>query len=367
MALLLVVVKVLATSITIGSGGSGGIFAPSLLIGASLGGAFGMIVHGALPGLTSVSGAYAVAGMGAVVAAATRGPITAIAIIFEMTGDYKIILPIMTACIIASLVAARLSRHSIYTLKLARRGVHLDEGLEPSLMRAAKVRDVMDQQAPTLPSKAPLAEVLDLTSRSRLVNHYVLEPDGRVKGVMSIHEVKKVINQPSLGAALIAEDLADESIPTVTPDGTLAEAIDVLFSRDLEELTVVDEEGKFLGAVSKHGILDLYQREALQEAGKGLKVIHRDDQTMRLDYIEMGEGHGVVSVPASAQMAGKTLEQLRLRRDYRVNVVAIRSARTGASTPPTDPRRVIDEGDILVVMGTEADIQRMKKSLHIEG
>ena len=118
--LLLVVFKILSVSITIGSGGSGGIFAPSLFIGAMLGGAVGTVVHSIWPATTAGPGAYALVGMGAVVAAGTHAPITAILIIFELTGDYHIILPLMISCCIATLLATQLPTASIYTHNILR-------------------------------------------------------------------------------------------------------------------------------------------------------------------------------------------------------------------------------------------------------
>jgi CIC family chloride channel protein len=99
----LIFVKIIATSVTLGSGGSGGIFAPSLFVGAMTGGFFGWMVNMAFPGITASPAAYALVGMGAVVAGATHAPITAILIIFEMTGDYKIILPMMITCILSTI------------------------------------------------------------------------------------------------------------------------------------------------------------------------------------------------------------------------------------------------------------------------
>ena len=130
---LLVLCKILATSITIGSGGSGGIFAPSLFMGAMAGGFFGTGVHAIFPGMTASPGAYSIVGMGAVVSATTHGPLSAILILFELTGDYKIILPLMIACIIGSLASGQLFKESIYTLKLARRGVNIRAGKEVNL------------------------------------------------------------------------------------------------------------------------------------------------------------------------------------------------------------------------------------------
>jgi CIC family chloride channel protein len=126
------VMKLLATSLTIGSGGSGGIFAPCLFIGAAVANAFGQVVHHLLPAYTATPGAYALVGMGAVFAGAAQAPLTSILIIFEMTGDYRIILPLMTAVLVSTLVAHHVSRHTIYTLKIHRRGLDIS-GPPPDL------------------------------------------------------------------------------------------------------------------------------------------------------------------------------------------------------------------------------------------
>jgi CIC family chloride channel protein len=144
MLLVLVVCKILATSITIGSGGSGGVFAPSLFLGAMAGGFFGTVVHALFPEVTASPGAYCIVGMGAVVSATTHGPMAAMLILFEMTGDYKIILPLMLSCIIGTIAAGRFYRDSIYTLKLIRRGVDIREGKEVSVLRSLYVKDVMN-------------------------------------------------------------------------------------------------------------------------------------------------------------------------------------------------------------------------------
>ena len=141
---LLFVLKVAATSITIGSGGSGGVFRPSLFMGAMLGGAFGSIVHGVAPDVTATSGAYATVGMAAMFAGSARAPITAVLILFELTRDYGIMLPLMTAVAASTVVSQLLSPGTIYTIKLQRRGVHIDEEQEPlNIMQQLRVADAM--------------------------------------------------------------------------------------------------------------------------------------------------------------------------------------------------------------------------------
>ncbi|NOZ19811.1 MAG: CBS domain-containing protein [Planctomycetes bacterium] len=365
--LVLVGVKMLAMSITIGSGGSGGIFAPSLLVGACLGGAFGIVVGKIFPGIVAPSGAYAVAGMGAVVAGTTRGPITAILIIFEMTGDYKIILPIMMAAIISSLVASKLSRESMYTLKLARRGIHLDEGMEVCIMKGARVENVMEPDASTLPPEAPFSEVLKKILQTHSAHHYVVDGERHLIGVISLHDVKSVLHRSNLDPIVIAEDMADTSMPTVSPDSTLADALDLLLGRNTEELPVLDGEGKgvFLGVVSKRTILDFYQREILKEEAQGLKFIRREDRAPGTDYTGMGFDRKMKELRASPKMVGKTLVDLHLRETFNVNVVSIRSAKPADADTAPDPNRAIEADDVLVVIGQPEDIEKMKTDLEI--
>ena len=139
----LLVGKVAATSLTLAIGGSGGVFAPSLFMGAMLGSGLGQAVHGALPHATAGAGAYGLVGMGAVFAGAARAPITAVLIVFELTGEYSVILPLMVAVVLATSISARLSRDTVYTLKLRRRGIHIDRPRVVSVMRTVPVAQAL--------------------------------------------------------------------------------------------------------------------------------------------------------------------------------------------------------------------------------
>ena len=162
----LLLLKMLATVITLGSGGSGGVFAPSLFMGAMLGATFGQLVNNFFPAISAPPGAYALVGMAAFFSGAAHAPVTAILIIFEMTGDYQIILPLMLTTVISTLVSRLLSRDSIYTLKLSRRGVYLDQGQDIDVMQGVKVHEIMtrdlDHVSPDLPITS-LAEVFATT------------------------------------------------------------------------------------------------------------------------------------------------------------------------------------------------------------
>jgi chloride channel protein, CIC family len=218
--LLLLSGKVLATSLTIGIGGSGGVFAPSLFVGAMLGEAFGLALHTADPALAPSPGAFALIGMGAVFAAAARTPITAVLIMFELTGEYQIILPLMLAIALATGVSKLISRDTIYTRKLLRRGIDLhapDRALARILVAAA---------AGPLPAPlAPQTGLSDLTARFAADGSTalpVVDEAGRLLGVVPALEVERAVQDAA--DHVTAADLA-HTVPVLTGGESLEEAL----------------------------------------------------------------------------------------------------------------------------------------------
>jgi CIC family chloride channel protein len=197
--LTLLAAKVVATSLTIAIGGSGGVFAPSLFIGAMLGSAFGQIAHGVIPGLTAPSGAYALVGMGAVFAGASRAPITAVIVIFELTGEYSIVLPLMLAVVFATSIGGRLSPGTIYTLKLRRRGVFVDRPRVVSVMRTVTVSDAMQPLPEPLSPDASLEAVIGRFTSSREETVPVINGGGVLLGVLSVADVEQQALAPPVG------------------------------------------------------------------------------------------------------------------------------------------------------------------------
>ncbi|MGH7822247.1 MAG: chloride channel protein, partial [Candidatus Binatia bacterium] len=187
--LLLLPAKMLATSLTLASGGSGGVFLPALYVGSVAGGLFGMTAHALLPTWTAGSGAYALVGMAGVLAAATHTPITAILLLIEITGDYKVVLPVMIVSTIATQVGRALKQDSIYTLKFTRRGIELDRR-EDMILRSHTVGQVMRPPALALSDAAPLAEVVRTFLEHELSSVHVVDSAGRFVGEISIHDIK---------------------------------------------------------------------------------------------------------------------------------------------------------------------------------
>ncbi|GGL36707.1 chloride channel protein [Phycicoccus endophyticus] len=239
--LLLLVGKMLATSLTIGIGGSGGVFAPSLFIGAMLGAAFGAVAHGALPGVAGPVGAYGLIGMGAVFAGAARAPITAVIIMFELTNEYSIILPLMTAIVIATLVSHALSADSVYTLKLRRRGVDLTAPAPESLASRTPVREVMRPLPRPVEGGTPLRDVASRLSGTSYGVLPLAGADGRYHGVVTARAVSEALagGRHEVEPAEMVTELPER----VRVTDTLDRVLDALNQSGVGGMPVLDEDG----------------------------------------------------------------------------------------------------------------------------
>ena len=250
----LLVGKILATSLTIGIGGSGGVFAPSLFIGAMLGSAFGQTAHDLLPGIAGPAGAYGLIGMGAVFAGAARAPITAVIIMFELTGEYSIILPLMAAIVLAAGVSRVLTGDTIYTLKLRRRGVDIDAPAPGTSAASLLVRDVMEEIPGSLSEGTTLSEAADALARSPHDALPVLAEDGTYCGTVTARTVAETLADDAHAATQVG---AVAHLPgALTSDASLDQVLRDLATADGQALPVLDEDHSGLvGWVSHRGVL----------------------------------------------------------------------------------------------------------------
>jgi len=255
--LVLLVAKMVATSLTIGIGGSGGVFAPSLFLGAMLGGAFGEIAALLLPGTAGAAGSYALVGMAAVFAGAARAPITAVLIVFELTGEYSLILPLMLAVSLATGIAHLLSRDTVYTAKLLRRGVDLDAPM-PSWAHGRSVRSVLGPTPASLPADSPLDDVAGAMSAAIDGEIPVVDADGLPIGVLtSTALAERLTRQDGDDGQRRTRTVGDlvEGRPTLPVGATVAEALDLLDRHDARGLAVV-EDGRLVGWFTARAVLD---------------------------------------------------------------------------------------------------------------
>lgn len=269
MLLLLAPLKILATSITIGSGGSGGIFAPSLFMGAMAGGAFGWGVNALFPEITAQPGAYALVGMGAVVAGTTHAPIQAFLILFELTQDYRIILPLMICCVISTVVARTLKKESIYTLKLLRRGIDIQEGRDVNLLKRLRVGDYMTPRPETILQRTPLRNLIRVLPYSQHTSFPVTDEGGNLVGMLSLKDFREVVFEESLLDVVIARDLATIPAISVTPEDNLADAMSLINDNGVERLPVIgasENPLRVIGILSQRDVISAYN-QALEARG----------------------------------------------------------------------------------------------------
>ena len=265
LAFLLVFMKIMCTSITLGSGGMGGVFAPSLFIGAMLGTAFGSSVHSIFPTLTASAETYSVVGMGAVAGAVMQAPLTNILMLFELTNDYTLILPIMATCIASSYTYQRFTKHSIYVQYLLNKGINIRHGRETSIMNSIKVRDVMSTDVTTIAQEMPFRNILETISYSKNFYFPVLDNKGDMTGILSFSDIREVIFEEQLGDLLIASELATQKVYSLTPQQNLNEAMEMFSQLDVDQLPVVrnDDKLKVIGMLTRGDVMATYNREIL--------------------------------------------------------------------------------------------------------
>jgi CIC family chloride channel protein len=259
----LLILKLIATSLTLGSGGSGGIFAPSLFMGAMLGAAFGIVVNTLLPEITAAPGAYSLVGMAAVFAAAAHAPITAILILFELTGDYRIILPLMLTVVIATLLARRMLKgESIYTLKLSRRGIRLQSGQDIDVMEGILVREVMTVDVDSVTTDMTLQELAETVNRTRHHGFPVLYEQGSLWGIVTVTDLESALSHNMPLKTTVAEiGTSRDHLLIAYPNETMGAALARMGTRGLGRIPVVhcDNPQVLLGLIRREDIIRAYR------------------------------------------------------------------------------------------------------------
>lgn len=262
------ILKILTTALCRGGGIPGGLFTPSLFVGALLGAAFCFGARMIWPaGSVAEPGAYALVGMGAILAGTLQAPITAILMIFEMTQDYAIIVPLMSACAASAIVSHLFQQASLFTEPLRRRGIHLPAAFTPAWIRQPKVRSVLQNNIVKTSPAARFKEVVDdfLMAPEGQDQIYVTNKEGIYLGSVSLHDIKRYFREMDHLDSVIAADILNAQAPFVYADDPLSRAIELLAHSDTEHLPVLDspETRKLLGTISKRALLTAYTASSL--------------------------------------------------------------------------------------------------------
>jgi CIC family chloride channel protein len=245
--------KWLATMASFGSGAPGGVFTPSLFMGAGAGLLFGTAVNEMWPVGAPNPIAFALVGMGAFLAAASHAPLMAVILLFEMTMSYDIILPLLLCSVIAYYTSKSIGGESLYSESLQRKAAASpDMGLTPV---AGNVADLMRPDPPILADTARFAEIAQLFLKIRVNNVYIVDDAGRFLGVVSLHDIKPYLAEPDLAVLVIARDILREDFPRVAPEQPLTEALAGFLGIVAERLPVVGSDGGLRGSLAKSDLL----------------------------------------------------------------------------------------------------------------
>jgi len=263
--LILFFLKILAFSFILGSGGSGGVIAPSLFTGAMLGGAFGTVANLFFPGTIAESGAYAMVGMGAVFAGTARAPLTAILILFEMTRDYSLVLPLMFSCVLSNVMSNALHSESIFTEGLRRKGFKIRKGREIDIMESMFVKDAMVQHVQTVSEDKNVGTLIALMQASRHAGFPVLDSKGKLSGIVTLSDLRSKVKYGEVDKKI--GDISTRNVEVAYPDETLETVLKRLGSKQIGRIPVVDREDrtKLLGLITRSDVVNSYTKKVIEK------------------------------------------------------------------------------------------------------
>jgi CIC family chloride channel protein len=357
--LVLLVLKLIATSLTLGSGGSGGIFAPSLFMGAMLGAAFALIMEMIFPGIPAPPGAYALVGMAAVFAASAHAPITAVLILFELTGDYRIILPLMLTVVVATVLAQRmLQGESIYTLKLTRRGVRLQHGRDVDIMQSVTVGEIMSRNPDTVQVDATINELAEIINHTHHHGLLVLDDQRKLWGIVTITDLDGNLRDEQPRSTTVAEiGTPWPHLKVAYPDESIGDALARMAPRGLGRMPVVSREDPYelLGLIRREDIITAYDLALTRRTG-----IHHQTQRAQLqtretmDFVE-------IHLSRDDPVVGKTLSEISATLPTESVLVSI--ARDSRVIIPHG-NTVFQAGDQVTAFTRQKDAQDLFRCLH---
>jgi len=332
--------KLVLTPVSIGGGFPGGVFAPSLFLGATLGAAYGLGVRRFFPALNIAPPAFAMVGMAAVLAGAVHAPLTAIILLFEMTNNYRIILPLMFAVAVSLLVSQRMQSDSVYVLGLARKGVRLEHGRDVEVLDTVTVGEVMQAELSSLHESDSLEAAADLLMQTRHHGLPVLNADGELVGIFTVQDLERGQSDKDSGICTVGQACARDLL-VAYPDETIGAALRRMGARDIGRLPVVarDNQSRLLGVLHRTDIVRAY------DVALSRRVVTRH----RAQQVRLGAFSGTnveeIVVASGSPCAGKRISQVAWPRE---SVVA--TIRRGQQMIIPHGNTVLRVGDVLVVV-----------------
>ena len=358
--LLLAVAKLAATCLSTGSGNAVGIFSPALFVGAAAGGALGFVADTVAPGVGIQPGAFALVGMAAVFTAAARTPLTAIVIVFEITNDYQLVLPLMLAAGVALVIADRIQPESMYTLALRRQGIVYSEPSDVDIMQTVKVGEIMTRDPRAVPPDMTL-EALERQFQSERSHGFPVAENGQLIGMVTMTDLTRATQiavedarDGSISAmSLTVGDICTRRPVTVTPDDPVFRALRRMATMDVGRLPVVAQENhsKLVGMMRRVDLVQAYQRAITRSLG----AQHRQQSSKLRDLV--GATFVELLLAEGASAAGRTVREI----DWPRSTILTAVRRRGDVIMPNGDT-TLEAGDELVIL-TDRDTAAEVRSL----
>ena len=380
LTLCLVVWKLLAASITIGSGGTGGTLVATLVMGGALGAAFsGGAEHLGVGDPQALAGAFTLIGAVAVLAGATHAALTSVVLLFEVTREPALLLPGLVAAGAAVVAASAISRETIHTLSLRRhRGRTRRSVGESSIMEETSVAALVTADAERIGRGEPLSKLVHKVLDGGPMYQHVVDENGKLLGTVSLQEVGPLLREDGVEGLLLAYDVMRAPPVSVTLADGLSTCMERFGHVDADELPVVDGAGVLVGRVTRKDVLAFYASQVLDQKDAGVKFIARsdpaahppegaaDDEPSELvtDFVQIQPGHAVEGMAVPPGFVGRNLKELNLRSRFGVGVISMRRRTPGGgriSLVAPDPDMPLREGDIVVLAGPKEQLERLQK------
>jgi chloride channel protein, CIC family len=331
----LMIAKLIMTPVSIGGGFAGGVFAPALFIGAMLGGGIGLIAQSLFPSLNIVPGAFAMVGMAAVLAGAVHAPLTAILLLFEMTRDYRIILPLMFAVVISFLISRIIESDSVYMLGLARKGIRIERGRDLEVLERITVDEVMTESPPFLRENMTVKEAIEYMAGQRVHGVPVLTQKGELYGIVTMHDIRdsELDREEKIG------DICARDLLVTYPNETIGAALRRMSVRDIGRMPVVSRENPkmLVGLLRRSDAIRAYDIALKRHA-----LLRHRAQQARLGTFSGVDVQEVIIQPG-AECDGQTVRDVAWPRDC-----VIASVRRGSRLFIPRGETILRAGDVLV-------------------
>lgn len=366
-ALILVFLKILTTSITLGSGGSGGVIAPALFIGAMLGSFYGNIINFYFPNVTAESSAYALVAMGGLIAGIIRAPLTSIIIIFELSKQTTAIIPLMLVSTISLILSQKLSRESIYTLKLLKRNLFLNKTQDINLLSHFTVEDLYKKNFLSIPENTNFTDIVSLFIKNNInsVSVYQLNTN-KFMGYISINSIKEIMfDKEIVNNVIIAGDIVNSNIKRLELNIKISEIYSYFRNSELDKLPVFENLNSEIqiGEIYLDDINELFHQEMyLKDTTSNIR-----DKLYNLNKnsdVRIIEGHSLAEIPVPDKFVGRTIKGLKIRNQYNVEIITIKTKKDELYEQIIpSPDYEFKKDDTIIVMGEEENVNILKNAI----